>query len=270
MNCINKENNNINFQSGLNKNLVRQAKNIKIKDKEAYFLSNQIDTNFDACKPIIFTTYKVFQIFDTLSKKLKENIFRLSIPYIQIYQKKNLIFNFQGYGFCLPETQQVFKDEFPFKTGSVFFEKENSLEELNNKLDESFQNGERSSSHYLAPFVHEFLHNVYINHIYNKFGYEGICPYTTAKYHNYINCGLNIMRMLQKLKFNDFENEIIKENLGKYATTPNNQYHEVFAETFTKLICACLSANSSLVSNPLDELKKQPKEFLAIIKKLFI
>lgn len=263
--------NNINFQSGLNNNLIKQSKNVKVKKIEANFLYNQVDTNFKDCQSIAFTADKVFQIFDNLSRKLKINTFQISIPRIQIYQKKNLIFDFQGYGFCIPETQQILKKEFPFETGSIFFEKENSLEEINQKLDESFKKEERSSSHYLAPFIHEFLHNSYINYIYTKYGYEGICPYTSKKYHNDKNCGHSIMRELQTLKFNEHENKIIRENLGQYATTSQNQYHEVFAETFTKLICNCLSAeNSTLCSNPIDELKKLPKEFLTIVKKLFL
>ncbi len=263
--------NNINFQSGLNNILIKQSQNIKVKKIEADFLHNQVDTNFKYCKPIAFTADKVFQIFDNLSRKLKINTFQIAIPRIQIYQKKDLIFNFQGYGFCLPETQKILKDELPFETGSIFFEKENSLEEINQKLDESFKNEERSSSHYLAPFIHEFLHNSYINYIYKRYGYEGICPYTSKKYHNDKNCGHSIMRELRTLKFNECENKIIRENLGQYATTSQNQYHEVFAETFTKFICNCLSENdSTLIGNPLDELKNQPKEFLLIIKKLFL
>ena len=66
------------------------------------------------------------------------------------------------------------------------------------------------------------------------------------------------------------ENEIIKNNLGLYSLSPENQYHEVFAETFTKIICNCLSPQDSLpVKNPLEEMKSLPCEFLRILAKLF-
>ena len=55
-----------------------------------------------------------------------------------------------------------------------------------------------------------------------------------------------------------------------YSLSPKNQYHEVFAETFTKIICNCLSSKDSLpVKNPLDEMKSLPCEFLKILSKLF-
>ena len=76
-----------------------------------------------------------------------------------------------------------------------------------------------------------------------------------------------ILENLQSKVFNSEENKIIANTIGEYATTPQNQYHEVFAETFTQLICKSLSPNScSLMNNPLEILKDYPKEFLAIIK----
>ena len=96
-------------------------------------------------------------------------------------------------------------------------------------------------------------------------------PVYTQKYSKEQNFGLKIMDILQQKVFSREENEIIKNNLGLYSLSPENQYHEVFAETFTKLICNCLSEkDSTLTSNPIDELKKLPKEFLLIIQKLFI
>lgn len=268
---INKSNQNLNFTSGLNAKLVRQCKHTDVQYIQSQLLQKYIIADFDSSKSVAFASNQVLQIFETLKNKLKSQIFDISIPRIQVYLEENIIFQPKGYCFCVPETQKILKNELPFETGSIFFEKENSLEEVNQKLDESFQKQERSSSHFLAPFVHEFLHNSYINYIYKKYGYEGLCPYTAEKYHNAKNCGLSIMKILQTLKFNESENSIIREHLGQYATTPQNQYHEVFAETFTKLICNCLSEkDSTLTSNPIDELKKLPKEFLLIIQKLFI
>lgn len=79
-----------------------------------------------------------------------------------------------------------------------------------------------------------------------------------------------ILENLQSKVFNSEENKIIASTIGEYSTTSRNQYHEVFAETFTQLICKSLSPNScSLMNNPLEILKGYPSQFLAIIMKVF-
>lgn len=269
---INNIDNKLSFQSGLSKSLIKDCKNIDVNKVECDLFLKNISSNLKSSKPLAFATINVVKIFESLKHNLKINMFDITSPSIQAYKIKDLCFNFIGYGFCLPETQTILKNENPFKTGTIFFEEENDIEYLNSKIDRSFQNKERSSSHYLAPFVHEFLHSAYINYIYTKYGYEGQCPYTLHKYrHKDNNCGLKVMTYLKNLRFNDFENEIIFDNLGKYAVMSQNQYHEVFAEAFTQIICKSLSDNDSMpIKNPLDEMKNYSKEFLCIIKKLFI
>ena len=261
---------NINFKSGLNKALIKECQSTNVRNLEKSLSSNNIPSDFGFNKPVAFAVGKVFEIFNLLKKQAK--IFDISAPRIQAYLKSDLNFNFKGYGFCVPETQSILKNQPPFETGSLFFQKENSIEEINAKLDETFSNNERSSSHYLAPFIHEFMHGIYIDYVYKKYGYEGECPYTAQKYKSSEkDCGLKVMNILQNLQFNNCENGLIQNILGKYAATSKNQYHEVFAETFTQVICKCLSDKDSLpIKNPLDEFKKYPKEFINIIKKLFI
>ena len=62
------------------------------------------------------------------------------------------------------------------------------------------------------------------------------------------------------------ENEIIYNELGEYATLPNNQYLEVFSEAFTKFICDSLKG-VELIKNPIELLKSTPKEFQKILRK---
>ena len=76
------------------------------------------------------------------------------------------------------------------------------------------------------------------------------------------------MKQLEILSLDNNENEIIKSVLGSYSTEGTNQYHEIFAETFTKLFCDALSEDLVLQRNPLDDLKKYPKEFLQIFNKI--
>lgn len=263
----------INFQSGLSKNLVKQCRNIDVCSVERELLQQHTKADFSSSKPVAFAVWKVIEVFNILKKQTHAGMFDITSPQIQTYLNKDLDFDFSGYGFCVSETQKIMKAKPPFQTGAVFFLKEASLESVNCRLDESFHNRERSSSHYLAPFIHEFLHGNYIDYIYKKYGYEGSCPYTRQKYKRTDkNCGLKIMTILKNLRSNDVENEIISDTLGQYASkTVQNQYHEVFAETFTHIICKCLSNKNSLpVKNPADVIRTLPKEFIKIVRKLFI
>lgn len=261
---------NLCFTSGLNSNLVKQSQNARVSDIEVMIRTKGIYSNLHSIRPVAFALQKVFEVFDNLYKKTNKKIFSIHTPSIQTYTPEALNFNFTGYGFCIPNTQIVIKNEKPSLTGSIFYPEENSIEELDMKLNESFFNGERSSSHYLAPFIHEILHSTYLNFIYQKFGYEGTCPITQCKYAKENNVGLKVLQVLQSKVFSNDENKLIGNILGGYAVKPQNQYHEVFAETFTKLICDNLSQKTSMpIANPLDSLKQYPIDFLKIVAKLF-
>ena len=262
--------NHITFSSGLNRALTRSCNQINVKHVETLLQSKSVHADFQMNKTSAFCLQKISEIFDVLKTKTNLKIFDFKAPNIRIYNRQSLNFPFQGYGFCIPETRKVLKEELPYETGSIFYDDKCSIEELNNKLDESYSKDERSSSHYLSPFIHEIMHGVYVDYIYKKYGYEGQCPYTRKKYSKEQNFGLKIMDILQQKVFSREENEIIKNNLGLYSLSPENQYHEVFAETFTKIICNCLSPQDSLpVKNPLEEMKSLPCEFLRILAKLF-
>lgn len=264
------DDNHITFSSGLNVTLIRSCNHINVVRVETLLHSKNVNADFQMNKTAAFCVQKISEIFNLLKTKTNVKIFDLKAPNIRVYNKQSLNFPFQGYGFCIPESRKVLKDELPYETGSIFYDDEYSIEELNNKLDESCSRNERSSSHYLSPFIHEIMHGIYVDYIYKKYGYEGQCPYTREKYSKERNFGLKVMDFLQQKGFSSRENEIIKNNLGLYSLSPENQYHEVFAETFTRLICNCLSEKDSMpVKNPLDDIKSFTSDFLQIIAKLF-
>lgn len=60
-------------------------------------------------------------------------------------------------------------------------------------------------------------------------------PVYTQKYSKEQNFGLKIMDILQQKVFSREENEIIKNNLGLYSLSPENQYHEVLQKLLLKL-----------------------------------
>lgn len=64
------------------------------------------------------------------------------------------------------------------------------------------------------------------------------------------------------------QHNIINKVLEKYATTSLNQYHEIFAETFTKLICENLNEDAKLNANPFEKIKEYPHDFLMILTKV--
>ena len=164
----------------------------------------------------------------------------------------------------------MLKNELSFETGSVFQKKILNLENWDSKIETDFLKNKRSSGHFLAETIHELMHSVYIKLIYTKYGYGGKCPYTNSLYpcSNSNKSGLDVMYELQNKNFSKEENLTINYVLGNYATKPRNQYHEVFTETFTKLICDSLSDDAMPKANPLDGLKRLPPEFLKILYKV--
>lgn len=265
-------NKHVSFRSGLNYTLLKESHNISIKEIESFNLkTRKINIDFCNCNPIAFCLQKVFKIFDILKQKTGKKIFDINIPNIQVYTPPELFFEHTGYGFCIPETQKVIINTPPYNTGSVFYKKEDSLEQINKETEDSFNNGNRSSSHFLANTIHEIMHSSYLNMIYNKYGYNGNCSYTKEKYPliNKNKSGLDVLKLLQILTLSQHENNIIQNVLGTYSIGIQNQYHEIFSETFTQLICKSLSEKNALpIKNPLEDLNRYPKEFLNILFKI--
>ena len=127
---------NINFKSGLSSNIIQKYNNTSIEKVESILRQYNIKADFENNQTVAFSTINAIEIINNLKNKL--NFLLLSIPQIGLYSKQDLIFNFQGYGFCIPETQLVLKNKFPALTGSIFYEKEERIEALNSKLDMSF------------------------------------------------------------------------------------------------------------------------------------
>lgn len=135
--------------------------------------------------------------------------------------------------------------------------------------DYQYQNKKTSSSHFLAPFIHEWIHSFHLNYIYSKFGYGGTCDYLKEIYPNKTNTqsGYQLIQTLENKKLSPKENELIFDILGEYSTLPHNQYLEIFSETFTKFICASMKG-TDLIRNPIDLLKSTPIEFQNILRKV--
>lgn len=245
-------NNSLNFKSGLSSKIVQMQKDVNVSSIENFFKqAYSIETNFKMNRPVALSSFFAVNILENAKLFLKN--FNLTTPEINVYKKGELITSLPLHNFCIPENSIVTNENKIYPKGSIFYEEQKSLEEMDALIEKDYIANKRSSGHFLADTIHEMMHSIYLNHL------EKI-------YKNDF-----ILKDLEHRTLSDDENIIIAENIGKYATTAKNQYHEIFAETFTKLFCNAISPQDlCLKKNPIEELKKYPKDFQKIIKKIII
>ena len=262
--CIN----NFNFKSGLTKDLLLKESSINSNQVEKHFVKNYgIETNFLSNKSAILANQLCLDIFENLSKKLNINF--LVPPAIFIYEKNQLINSQLSANFCISDTQEVLKNEYPFVGRSIFFRNFKNLEEINENSELQFSSKIASSSHFLAPFIHEWIHSFHLDYIFKNFGYGGDCEYLNEIYPTKQQkiTGIQLLKYLESRVLSSKENEIIADVLGKYSTLPVNQYLEIFSETLTKFICESLNGDK-LIKNPIDQFRNASVEFRKIFQKI--
>lgn len=119
-------------------------------------LYENIDANFKGNKPIAFCLSQIYDIFNQLNIK----ILKFTFPRFRVFNQSQLAINFKNTAFCLPETQLILKDDLPFETGSIFQKEIDNIEHLNALIEKDYQNGNRSSNHFLADTIHEIMHSI--------------------------------------------------------------------------------------------------------------
>ena len=244
--------NKLSFSAGLNYKISSMQYTFDCNSAVSYLKKYNINSNFLDNKPIALSTTLAINIINKLRDTF--GFFPFWSPSINVYKKNNLLIpDKELYHFCIPEEKKVLSNQHTFKPASIFYSDIKSLDELNFQAEKGYDIGIKPSNHFLSDIIHEMMHAIYLNRIYEKYG-KAVFP---------------ILRDLQHKHFSKAENEIISNILGKAATEPLNQYHEVFADTFTKSICDSLTMNDCLLSkNPLENFKQYPKEFINIIKKV--
>ena len=250
----------INFKAGLNYRILCKEKFINTKSQEKFF------ADFYGTEAS-FSNNKSAALANKLCSKIFEQL-QLSIPpAISIYKKENLIDNSSADNFCIPDTKKVLKNDFPFIGGSIFFKDFKNLQLIDSVSEQSFSNKKTSSPHFLAPFIHEWIHSYQINCIYKSNGYGGPCKCLNSLHPQKADTnGYEIIKSLESKRFSEKENEVIFNILGEYSTHGPYQYLEVFSETLTKFICSSLKSGV-LCTNPFDMLKNISKEFMKIFQK---
>ena len=260
-------NNNFTFGSGLNIKIRIHERLINSQIVENNFADRYgIEASFIQNKSAALANKFCADIFEKLGKLICLKF--VLPPCITVFERKDLVDKNSALNFCIPDTKEVLKNDYPFFGRSVFFQNFKNLNEIDDITDYQYKNKRTSSSHFLSPFIHEWLHSIHIDRIYNKFGYGGSCEYLNEKYprKSLNKSGFEMIKELQNKKMTMQENEIIYNELGEYATLPNNQYLEVFSEAFTKFICDSLKG-VELIKNPIELLKSTPKEFQKILRK---
>lgn len=242
---------NLSFQSGLNKSVVLMQHTFDCRKTEKLLKNSGINSDFYDNKALSLSVNMAVNLLNYLNKNFQ--MFRFWSPSINVYMNKDLLLDKNLYHFCIPESKKVLINKPEFKPAAIFYSYINNVEELDYQAERSKQEGLKGTGHFLSDIIHEMMHAIYINRIYKKYGNES----------------LNILKVLERKTLDTKENEIVADFLGEYATKPLNQYHEVFADTFTKLICDSLSAAKFLpAENPLDKLREYPNEFIKIVKKV--
>lgn len=256
------------FKSGLNKKILLQEQSINPAFLENIFTYRYgIESKFLNNKSVALANKYCLSIFCKLSQKL--NIKLAFPPSIFVYNKHQLIDKSSTENFCTQETSLVLKNEYPFLGRSIFFRNCNNLQDIDFITELKYRKNKISSSHFLSPFIHEWLHSFHLDMIYKTLGYGGNCKFMQQIYPsvNQKQNGVNKLKELETIVLSDKENEVVYNTIGEYATYPINQYQEIFSETFTKFICNSLKG-IELVSNPLDQLYKTNKAFQEILNKI--
>lgn len=265
---INYTNSNFNFKSGLNGKTILQEKLINTAVQEKIFANKYgVEAQFLNNKSSALANKLCMNIFQDLSKNLS-HCYSLP-PAITTYNASALIDEKSPVNFCVPDTKKVLKHDYPFPGRSIFFRNFHNLDEINNISEQLFQAKISSSPHFLAPFIHEWIHSFHLDYIYKTFGYGGTCNYLKENYPDKPTqiTGVQLLKCLETKKISPQENEIIYDTLGQYSTKPVNQYPEIFSETATKCICDSLDGYK-LVKNPFEVFKKLHPDFQKIFKKI--
>lgn len=239
------------FQSGLNNNLIRLQSTFNCKQAEEYLNKQGIKSDFLQNKPMALSINLAASILNRLNNAF--SFFYFWSPNINVYNKEALLLDSNLYHFCIPECKKVLSNKPEFEKASIFYSDIKNLEALDFQAEQAHKYKIKPSSHFLTDIIHEMMHAIYVNKIYQKYG----------------DNAFSILQNLQNKHFGKKENEVIGDILGKAATEPLNQYHEVFADTFTKAVCNSLDEKDCMpCKNPFDLFKEYPKEFISIIRKI--
>lgn len=258
-----------NFKSGITSEILKAEKKVSPKKVESYLKKSKYadwgafnKTDFKGNKTIALANRLCAEIFKNL-RKIVDNRGWMGDEDL-LFPQDIYVFN-RDESVFFKERSAFFENTFdlkpipkkePFLLGTVFVcNNINSLESLDANIENYYSNNQISSSHFLQPFVHEWLHAMFDKLLYNV-------AYNRGLWYE------KVVANIQSKVLSDTEKEIVANTVGTYPTIAQPSYSELFAESWSKFICESLADDCKTFSkNPLDLLAETPKEFQDILKK---
>ena len=163
-------NNSPKFGSGF-RQVETMAKNLDIGRVSAHMQKLGIENNFEGNKIVAACSALTTNIFLKLGFKPPTGVF--VTPFKKLSSDLN-----NALGFCMPDTSQYCAPQLEklygrrFNIRSVFFNSDINWNNLQKDVDLGRATNHASTAHPLHTFLHEFVHNVHIDHIYKKFGFS--------------------------------------------------------------------------------------------------
>ena len=266
MQKIHQRYNQICFKSGISPKIKKAIQEIKIANIENAFKKDYgVDANFGENKICTFGFASVINIIEECCEKFKLSFFALP-PKIRAFKRIDLKDTKLPNNFCITDTRCVLRQEPPFELRSIFVNMSDNILEFDNLLDVQYMAKKRSSSHFLSEYIHEWMHNIHLDLIFNKYGYEGNCPYAKSLYPSNGATGLKKVSEMSV----PLENSIRKNAQDAFGSHSQISKLELFAEGMTKLITDSIDKKTlSVRKNPLDGLNKLPKNIADFILNQF-
>jgi len=200
------------------------------------------DCDFKDNKTLAAGTYYALNILKSAAKKFGLP-FDAVPPSIRVYNPMELVRHEDvKFGFCTAQKEKVMKKNPEFEPRSIFIKNiSDNIDSWNAKVESWYDKHIVSSDHFLAPFLHELLHNIHLNLLFER----------SPKY------GLTNAIYMANTSFSYQQNRVIADKIGTYARTSKM---ELFPEVLAKNIAESLDiTGKEVVSNPLSKLKEMPK-----------
>ena len=242
MNC-NLSNNNITFGAGVTQLIRKEIVSANPREIERVIKRNfGTECDFENNRTLAAGTLYALNILREAAEKFKLP-FNIVPPKIKVYNPNEIVKQENvKFGFCIINPEKVMRKEPEYPSRSIFIKsRPDNLTTWDRQVDEWYGEHITSSDNFLAPFLHELIHNIHINLIFKK----------SPQY-----ADRNVI-LLGNTSFDYRQNKIISEKIGTYARTSKI---ELFAEAFAKMITDSVDKSGiKLASNPLDRLPDFPK-----------
>lgn len=230
-------NNSLTFKSGLNQRVLKYVENTNVRQTEKYFENKGIKADFQGNKAIAACAQLTTKIFEKLNLPLPPEIRATSFKKYNIH--KNAI------GVCYYQSGERIPGK-KSEARSVFMNTDYMKDIYHINRTEDSNKGHASSTHFLASFIHEFLHSAHYDKAYKKFGFNGeIINKSLYKKSNSNYDGYNF---LIRQKFKHQPNRIIGKQVSQYAKT--NRL-ELLAELHSRIIIDSLDKRESMLPLPI-------------------